>query len=119
MIGIDEADVMADQLSGRFFSAVLSQYYHKRDDKVIPVGDRVLFIQVISNVPSRPFMMYLADMLNKTVIPSEIKREYKYALYWADQADLDGTANKPMEGTAGKPMGELICEYLKSVLNNP
>lgn len=109
MIGADADNADSNQLSGRFFGAAMSQY-HKAYDEVLQVGDRVLFIQVIPNVLSKPFMMYLADTLNKAIIPSEIKRECKYALYWADQANL--------EGTAGKPMGDLIKEHLEWVLNN-
>lgn len=73
----------------------------------IPVGDPLLYIQVIPDVLPRNFKEYLADAFNKMVVPSQTTRECDYALYWGGFGDFEGTSSKSME--------DLILDRLNKV----
>jgi len=109
VVEIEESGIRANKLCSKYLTAVLSQYY-KRKERVIPVGSSLLFIQIVQeHYDLATSWRYLAGMFSKVTVPDQDseRRKLRYALYWGSGSLLEGSENGPLEA--------LIMEHLESI----
>lgn len=114
---IEESNVKPTQICGKFLTSALSSYYIDKKNKVFPMDNSVLFIQILDtsklneDKTSKLIKWANVEQAIKDILPIKDRNLDHYKIFFGDVSDF---------GLNGKRRNELIAhlkDYLKDSLD--